>query len=179
MPGVGLARGVLELRDQFGRVAAQRLEQPLHLLRGHALLVLVEQRVVGFALVAQPLGNLAHEAHYLLQMRLEQPKVRLLARLFPDLLGEAGDARELHHQLGGQLGEFVVLASPLADVHGGHAVGRLGQLAALQLAEPLADARVGRALVDHPRQHRELVRAVRGGFRGHRYALIPAQHACD
>jgi hypothetical protein len=49
----------------------------------------------------------------------------------------------------------------------------------LQLAEPLADARVGRALVDHPRQHRELVGAMWGGFRRHRHALIPAQHACD
>ena len=109
-------------------------------------------------------------------MRGERGEIVVRAGLLPDVLAQRRGARQLLDQRLRQLDLLVVLAAKLADRGAGVAVRVGGQRALGQLAQPLAQPRIGAALVDQPGQKRHLLGAILAGRDRQHRPFVPTQH---
>ena len=151
---VGVARDVSHQRhDRLFELGEHRLQ----LLRRHAGLSAVEQRVVGAVLVSDGVGDPTIELDVLFEIRREQAEVLVVARLLPDRPGGGTGACDLRHEVGRKLACLVVVAARDPDEAGFVGVERPAAELVLELAQQPADLVRGEANMGQAEQGRKLL----------------------
>ena len=172
----GLARGfgVHDLLNQRHGELAQRAEDLLRALGGHAGFKRVHERVVELAALgnAEALGLAPVEFEGLLKPGEELREIVLRAGVLPGPHAHRGASREFLDERLGQFRGEVIVPADLAEV--GLRDGVVGDRAViLGFAEEIAELRVGVSVVVHAAEQRELVGAEGGALLGHHGLLVP------
>ena len=136
-------------------------------------LVVVEQRIVAYVGIAESVGFLPLELDRLFQQRLKGGEVVGRTRFGPNLLTEDGCFCELFDERLRQLGCAVVVTLQIVNDRAGIAVRILGERAAGELAEPLADFGLCLSLVDQAGEVTDLLGPVGAAGRRQLGALVP------
>ena len=166
------------LRRERRQLPRERPEHTSQLVRAQPEVVVAEQPLIAtLAVLGHVFAVGARQLDVPLERGCERGEIVVRASLPPALLTVCARARPFGGELLGDAPRALpVAARDARDV----AVDlvELRDFAALDLREPLADLRRGRALVGQPRERPELLRPCRRAVGGHHHQLVPiAQHA--
>jgi hypothetical protein len=158
-------------------LAAQLLEDLCDVGGRRALVVVVEQHVVGIVVGREALDVPALELELPLQMGQQDAEVAPLPRLEPGGDAERAGAREVGAEVGRHAVCLLVLAT--SDTDERDRDGVVDRAVAVEPVEHAGELRRGDALVGHPVDRRTVLRPRRGSARRHLGLLVPEEEIRD
>ena len=175
--GVNRARVLDSSGDQRYLPLLETVERRPHLGGLHALLVVVEQDVVGLLRRLEAVDVGVRELDVPLEVGQESREVGLGARLDPGRLRDRRGARDLGVEVGRDLERLLEIAARDADQAGLVGIRVEALLVRAQLFEQVADPVLREPLVGDAVERRELLGPCLRPAPGHHRLLVPAEQA--